>query len=550
MAIDAPDIMKFTSFPLPRGATFFYFIVLIQLILIYAAIDDGHRYPEKYTIVKGEDGKFLLLVNRLRIIRILPDRETVGEFGFDVNSLKTLSTNEIGAMNFTTISKPVDSLKFMNVDPKNAFSMTADERMRNCIQKIVAVEPATFWTETYSLPGLVNPAIERWSNGETIAVWRQSLWDRRVSNMTGRGSPGVDKEKLHLGIGYSHNLEDPSTNAPQYDPRLLLMSDGTLVVTYTIEYGQHANFMMGFFLVGVENPSKEAKAVVLREGSILDVSSLDQVEKHSQKNWVPFEYQGRLLYILSTNPLHIVELQQDTNTTSGSGAAMAAAVSKNRRRLSSDNSNTTSSATTRGGHPNPPPVIRRRRGLLTYSSGATLKTVYRHESVPLPWKPWYGLPIRGGTPAIMVNGYYLSMFHTVAMFQMPFKLKTYFMGAVTFCPKPPFQLHSMSSHPIVKERFYDGEWVKTNLDYVVFPVGIVMDVDGKHILVSMGSQDKTGWIIKLEIEGLFASLDIISDCSSSGATATNTTTLAAPTEIDNKNGVNTSSSKARRWRRS
>ena len=56
-----------------------------------------------------------------------------------------------------------------------------------------------------------------------------------------------------------------------------------------------------------------------------------------------------------------------------------------------------------------------------------LSTVSKLAKVALPWRGEYGMPIRGGTPAILVNGVYLSIFHTVSMFQMPYKLKTYFL---------------------------------------------------------------------------------------------------------------------------
>jgi hypothetical protein len=150
---------------------------------------------------------------------------------------------------------------------------------------------------------------------------------------------------------------------------------------------------------------------------------------------------------------------------------------------------------------------------LSLKRNNSLSTISKLERVPIPWPGEYGLPIRGGTPAILVNGVYLSIFHTVSMFQMPYKLKTYFIGAITFCPNPPFNIHSISKYPIVKESFYSGEWVKNNLDYVLFPVGIIKDKSDKYLFISMGVQDKNGYVVKFEIEGLFKSLNIISNCT-------------------------------------
>ncbi len=60
-----------------------------------------------------------------------------------------------------------------------------------------------------------------------------------------------------------------------------------------------------------------------------------------------------------------------------------------------------------------------------------------------------------GTPAILVNDVYLALFHTKAYVQKPYyNIYSYFMGAITFCPHPPFNLHSMSSQPIAHEDWY------------------------------------------------------------------------------------------------
>jgi hypothetical protein len=86
------------------------------------------------------------------------------------------------------------------------------------------------------------------------------------------------------------------------------------------------------------------------------------------------------------------------------------------------------------------------------------------------------------------------------------------MGAFTFCPKPPFNLNLMSSHPIIKDYLYEGPWVNIKVDYVIFPTGITLDPDQKHIWLSFGWQDKHGWIVKLDIDELFSTLTLVNDC--------------------------------------
>ena len=90
----------------------------------------------------------------------------------------------------------------------------------------------------------------------------------------------------------------------------------------------------------------------------------------------------------------------------------------------------------------------------------------------LPWDSFFGGDIRGGTPAILVGQHYLAFFHTVAGSLED--VRTYYMGAMRLCPYYPFNIHSISKHPIYDPRWYRGPWVSTNkypIDYVVFPTG-------------------------------------------------------------------------------
>lgn len=104
------------------------------------------------------------------------------------------------------------------------------------------------------------------------------------------------------------------------------------------------------------------------------------------------------------------------------------------------------------------------------------------------------LPTRGRTVAINadyvynssfvdVNAYvetedtvYLSFFHTRSIPTSPYygNLNTYFMGAMTHCNRPPFQIHSMSSEPIVlDENEYRVAWFTNRINYVVYPTGAI-----------------------------------------------------------------------------
>jgi len=126
-------------------------------------------------------------------------------------------------------------------------------------------------------------------------------------------------------------------------------------------------------------------------------------------------------------------------------------------------------------------------------------------------------------------------------------LISYFFGAYTFHSEPPFNLTAISRFPIVHRAFYDGEWshYKNYVDYIVFPMSYVIlpaskpcepfngniehEYHHKHchqhhnnqfdpntcdaqcqaettLLISIGVQDKNGWLAKINLAELLDSL--------------------------------------------
>jgi predicted GH43/DUF377 family glycosyl hydrolase len=150
-----------------------------------------------------------------------------------------------------------------------------------------------------------------------------------------------------------------------------------------------------------------------------------------------------------------------------------------------------------------------------------IKECYKYSGLPikrpLPWREEYGNHLRGGTPAILVRGVLLSFFHTQVNLHVFYSLNTYFMGAITFCPQPPFAISSISAYPILLPNLYEGNWVPKFLNYVVFPSGISLDEDGKHVHVSLGYQDMSAYVMRMELDTLLASLDFVADCNNSSS---------------------------------
>jgi predicted GH43/DUF377 family glycosyl hydrolase len=163
-----------------------------------------------------------------------------------------------------------------------------------------------------------------------------------------------------------------------------------------------------------------------------------------QKNWIPFEWKGTLLFTFTLNPHEVIS-------------------------------------------PN-------------FSTGACYHCYETH--VNIDWK--YGT-LRGSTPPIFVDGEYLAFFHSAEVVKSEVsrgeRLWHYFMGAYTFSPTPPFQLTSISPEPIITEGFYTES---SHNKRVIFPGGYVIRDD--LIYVAYGKDDCEIWIATLDLKKLKSSL--------------------------------------------
>ena len=167
-------------------------------------------------------------------------------------------------------------------------------------------------------------------------------------------------------------------------------------------------------------------------------------EKWWQKNWMPFEWNQRLLLVYSIDPHEII----DPNFIEGIC------------------------------HP-------------FYTTSPAI--------------PWYWGDLRGGTPAILVDNQYLSFFHSSlkiasdASFGM--EMWHYFMGAYAFSPEPPFQITHISPEPIIGKGFYTHS---NSEKRVIFPSGCIYR--DPYIYVSYGKDDKEMWIATIDKDALMKSL--------------------------------------------
>lgn len=118
------------------------------------------------------------------------------------------------------------------------------------------------------------------------------------------------------------------------------------------------------------------------------------------------------------------------------------------------------------------------------------------------WK--YGI-LRGGTPAVLMDGEYLTFFHSALMgvseMSQGKTIWHYFMGAYRFKAEPPFEITKMTPVPIIGPHFY------TYSDYekrVIFPGGFVESNGDLHI--ALGKDDTEIWICTIDKSVLYQSM--------------------------------------------
>lgn len=132
---------------------------------------------------------------------------------------------------------------------------------------------------------------------------------------------------------------------------------------------------------------------------------------------------------------------------------------------------------------------------------------FANTQTPYQWS--FGV-LRGGTPAFLLGEEYLAFFHSsiraTTVHSGGKDMAHYFMGAYTFQKDAPHKLMSISKDPIVGPGYYSGPQFKGYWKPVraVFPGGYVYDND--HIWVAFGKDDAEVWITKLDRLALMSSL--------------------------------------------
>ena len=372
-------------------------------------------------------------------------------------------------------------------------SPSHDERVRVKVQKALTLSPSSaYWNASFHWPKMLNPALANWQ-GRLLLVWRRGLYIKGFHfSWLDRESSLELSRQTYLGIGQRRSppIAPLAFNGLLEDPRLVpLRTNGSLLVLYTAKVSLFSPAKQCYFLADVQPDAQGPgqPGVVFHPSVLLDRPESPTWES-GQKNWVPFQPQDvpawsplPVLFIRQISPMHVVGV---TGVGPNNTALLRDVVLP------------------------PPPSEQSRR---------------------LPWRADYGLPLRGGTPAVLLprHGLFLAFFHSVAHLHGAHapKMRTYFAGAYTFCSSHPYTLQATSAFPVLNASFYEGRWVEgglSNLDYVFFPMGLVPDpadatgAQGEHVLLSAGHQDQSGVVLRLHVEGLLASMQPVQGAGQCG----------------------------------
>jgi predicted GH43/DUF377 family glycosyl hydrolase len=114
----------------------------------------------------------------------------------------------------------------------------------------------------------------------------------------------------------------------------------------------------------------------------------------------------------------------------------------------------------------------------------------------------YGI-IRGGTPALPVDGKYLGFFHS-SQIDPHTKKYTYYMGAYTFLDSPPFTIDRVSPRPFYHPDFFSTPPNPKTSSRVIFPGGFV--VKKNKIFLCYGENDDAIKVMVINKKRLYASM--------------------------------------------
>jgi len=307
---------------------------------------------------------------------------------------------------------------------------------------------ATTRIELDDFPGAFNPSIIQVSEG-FLLTFRYTPDRENAPWVNYIGVVLLDESfkqisKPHLLNTRSKNSKTPSqaedARVFSYKDRLFLIYNDNLEITYPMTWDRRDMYIAELF--------KENDHYYL--SAPLKLVYEDRYYKQMwQKNWIPFEWDEKLLLTYSINPHEILF----------------------------------------------PNLL---NGACYHCYDTWIST------------DWKLGTLRGSTPHLLVDGEYLTFFHSgtrlSSFYSWGMELWHYFMGAYTFAAEPPFQMTKISPFPILAEGFYTQSDCEKR---VIFPGGFA--VSGSLIYLAYGKDDCEIWIATLDKKALKNSLIPVKD---------------------------------------
>lgn len=294
-----------------------------------------------------------------------------------------------------------------------------------------------------AFPDAFNPSIVRWQ-GRILMSFRCYDPITRATNPFALVFLNEQFEPISEPQVFEIPFHNPVLRSKQQDPRLIPVGDRLFVV--------YNNILE-------EVTDREMRRMVVSElffdGDQFSAGTPEYVKNYPgkndqryEKNWVPFDHNGKLMFAYSISPHRIFRPLLGTETCE-----------------------------------------------LVSSTSTNFQ--------------WDWGMLCGGTQAFLDNGQYLAFFHSWT--NLPSvqsggkKICHYVMGAYTFQAEPPFAITSISPVPMTAENFYRPPYHKTWKPMrCIFPGGLIIDED--YLWIAYGRQDHEIWIAKLDKKKLYESL--------------------------------------------
>lgn len=447
------------------------FIILLGLAQYIAG--DGEE-PKNITVVKVARTCYYIVDG---FKSMFPDRYTLNRMGYEYHKLPFVGRDYINT--FPDSPTPLKTLWDHHAN-----------------KKFLALGNSDFILDTHKVFSLLNPSFIYW-NDDIVVSWRTEpetfrvILIKRESVPNPAGITNPDKNILRYLQSDYHFLRQFDYSNMSVTHLSMKGEDPRIITT-----GPHGKQQLWVVFCkryhrGRPELQMSYGEVVHRDGALvmdtcIDINFNNERPREDQKNWSPFEVPltNKLLFVSSIDPHRVVDIQ------------------------------TTDTA--------------------TKVFGKTLDL-----TIPFPDEPskiWKWGDLRGGTPALLIDSHrYLAFFHSSNLPPESGEdvLKTYAMGAYTFCAKAPHKILSISSKPFIHESFYSGEWSNLptsyyHIDYIVFPMSFhIVDErslngtsssssssssasgTGKKIYLLYGRRDSEGWVAKIDYDLLLSGLHTV-----------------------------------------